>query len=165
MLVAPDYYFVQPQFGYSELEWSKIKMATPWLRSIVKNNLKTVDCCSTSNNDFEIFSFGRETHVRFSQSTFMLKTFEIQERKWKKKNKTFKRFWNVFIQINLISLMFRCSGYSCMSIYWVIWNSTCQNPQSQILTECLRNMPSHCHKGTHKDLFTQTKWQDKVLFF
>ena len=27
--VAPGYYFVQPQFGYNELEWSKIKMATP----------------------------------------------------------------------------------------------------------------------------------------
>ena len=26
--MAPDYYFVQPQFGYNELEWSKIKMAT-----------------------------------------------------------------------------------------------------------------------------------------
>ena len=26
---APDYYSVQPQFGYNELEWSKIKMATP----------------------------------------------------------------------------------------------------------------------------------------
>ena len=28
--MAPDYYFVQPQFGYNELEWSKIKMTTPW---------------------------------------------------------------------------------------------------------------------------------------
>ena len=27
--MAPDYYFVQPQFGYYELEWIKIKMATP----------------------------------------------------------------------------------------------------------------------------------------
>ena len=26
--MAPDYYFVEPQFGY-ELEWSEIKMATP----------------------------------------------------------------------------------------------------------------------------------------
>ena len=25
--MAPDYYFVQPQFGYDELEWSKIKKA------------------------------------------------------------------------------------------------------------------------------------------
>ena len=32
--MAPDYYFVQSQFGYNELEWSKIKMATPWWRSI-----------------------------------------------------------------------------------------------------------------------------------
>ena len=27
--MEPDYYFVQPQFGYNELKWSKIKMATP----------------------------------------------------------------------------------------------------------------------------------------
>ena len=27
--MAPDYYFVQPQFGYNELKWSTIKMATP----------------------------------------------------------------------------------------------------------------------------------------
>ena len=27
--MAPDYYFVQPQFGYNKLEWSKIKMNTP----------------------------------------------------------------------------------------------------------------------------------------
>ena len=26
--MAPDYYFVQPQFAYNELEWSKIKMTT-----------------------------------------------------------------------------------------------------------------------------------------
>ena len=25
--MAPDYYFFQPQLGYNELEWSKIKMA------------------------------------------------------------------------------------------------------------------------------------------
>ena len=28
--MVPDYYFVQPQFGYNELKWSKINMATPW---------------------------------------------------------------------------------------------------------------------------------------
>ena len=27
--MAPDYYYIQPQFGYNELEWSKIKMAKP----------------------------------------------------------------------------------------------------------------------------------------
>ena len=27
--MATEYYFVQPQFGYNELEWSKIKMGTP----------------------------------------------------------------------------------------------------------------------------------------
>ena len=27
--MAPDYYFVQPQFGNNDMEWSKIKMATP----------------------------------------------------------------------------------------------------------------------------------------
>ena len=27
--MAPDYYFVQPQFGYNEFEFSKIKTATP----------------------------------------------------------------------------------------------------------------------------------------
>ena len=25
--MAPEYYFLQPQFGYNELEWIKIKMA------------------------------------------------------------------------------------------------------------------------------------------
>ena len=33
--MASDYYFVQPQFGYNELEWNKIKMATPWQRSML----------------------------------------------------------------------------------------------------------------------------------
>ena len=27
--MAPDYYLVQPQFGYNEFDWSKIKMSTP----------------------------------------------------------------------------------------------------------------------------------------
>ena len=27
--MAPDYYFVHPQYGYNDFEWSKIKMATP----------------------------------------------------------------------------------------------------------------------------------------
>ena len=27
--MALDYYFLQPQFGYNELEWSLIKMALP----------------------------------------------------------------------------------------------------------------------------------------
>ena len=26
--IAPDYCFVQPQSGYNELEWSKVKMTT-----------------------------------------------------------------------------------------------------------------------------------------
>ena len=37
--LAPDYYFVQPQFGNDELEWSQIKMTTPWKRSIRRSAL------------------------------------------------------------------------------------------------------------------------------
>ena len=33
--MAPDYYFVQPQFGYNETEWIKIKIATPFCPSFL----------------------------------------------------------------------------------------------------------------------------------